>query len=229
MHKSVGIVLGVCLLFALAAIPASADTVVLTFEGLQDYEPILEYYNGGSGGSGSGPGPNYGISFGSDALALIDADAGGSGNFANEPTPDTIAFFLTGPGVVMNVPGGFEVGFSFFYTSVSYSGSVTVYDGLDGTGNVLAVLDLVANGSSCGGDPSGDFNCWTPFGVNFNGVAKSVNFGGVANQIGFDNITLGSEIPGNGGEIPEPGTMLLAGSALLALALVRRVCSKAKA
>ena len=42
--------------------------VVLTFEGLQNNEQVLNFYNGGSGGSGSGPGPNYGITFGSDSL-----------------------------------------------------------------------------------------------------------------------------------------------------------------
>jgi hypothetical protein len=178
------------------ASPAVGQTV-LNFEGLADGERILDYYDGGFGSFGSGPGPDFDIIFGPDALALIDADAGGSGNFANEPSQDTIAFFLTGPGVVMNVPNGFTTGFSFFYSS-GRSGQVTVYDGLHGTGNVLAVIPVVAQGATCGagGDPTGFFACWDPVGVTFSGTAYSVNFGGVANQTGFDEITLESEFPG---------------------------------
>jgi len=69
-----------------------AGTVVLTFEGFGDQEEIRDYYNGGVGSLGSGPGPSYGISFSSNALAIIDEDAGGSGNFGGEPSPDTIMF-----------------------------------------------------------------------------------------------------------------------------------------
>ena len=72
-----------------------ASSAVLNFEGLQNLEPILNFYDGSLGGFGSGPGPDYGITFGLDALAIIDADAGGTGNFANEPSPNAVAFFLT--------------------------------------------------------------------------------------------------------------------------------------
>ena len=94
---------------------AQADTtVVLDFEGVADLEPILDFYDGGFGGFGSGPGPDYGITFGPDARALIDSDDGGSGNISNEPSANTVSFFLTGPGVVMNVENGFTTGVTFF-------------------------------------------------------------------------------------------------------------------
>ncbi len=97
--------------------------------------------------------------------------------------------------IVLNV---FTTGFSFFYSS-SQAGTVTVFDGLNGTGNVLATIPVVNQFNSCGlpGDPTGTFACWTPVGVTFSGTAFSVNFGGVANQTGFDEITLGSSTPGN--------------------------------
>ena len=202
---------------------ANADVIVLDFEGLGNQEQVANFYNGGLGGSGSGPGPDYDITFGTNALSIIDADAGGSGNFANEPSPDTILFFLTGS-AVLNVLNGFDTGFSFFYSSVSFNGSVTVYDGFDATGNVLATLDLIANGQSCGGDPTGQFNCWTAVGVPFAGTALSVDFGGVVNQIGFDDVTFGSVRPGGGDPtaVPEPASMLLVGGGLAAAVARRR-------
>ncbi len=194
--------------------------VVLDFEGLGDFEEVDEFYNGGTGGSGSGPGPDFDITFSAGSLSIIDADAGGSGNFANEPTPDTVLFFLDAGSAIMNVLGGFDTGFSFFYSSVSFEGSVDVYDGLDGTGSLLASLVLPANGSSCGGDPNGSFNCWDPIGVAFAGTAMSVDFGGTANQIAYDNITLGADVPVGG--VPEPSSvLLLAGGLLLFGARVR--------
>ena len=96
--------------FCIMASSALQGAVVLTFEGLKDNEAILDFYNGGTGSLGS-TGTNYGVRFGADSRALIDLDAGGSGNFANEPSPHTIAYFLSGAGVLMNVAAGFDTGF----------------------------------------------------------------------------------------------------------------------
>jgi len=189
-------------LAGMAAAQQCAEVPVLTFEGLKDNEPILNFYNGKYGANGSGPGPNYGITFEGQSLAIISdlstivTPAGpttGTGNFSNAPSGITSAYFLSGVGVVMNVPAGFTTGFSVYYAAVNTAGSVTVYDGLDGTGNVLATLNLPVNGGNCG---PALYSCWTPVGVPFKGVAKSVNFGGAANYIGFDNITVGSVTPG---------------------------------
>ncbi|MEJ7714148.1 MAG: hypothetical protein WKF84_30970 [Pyrinomonadaceae bacterium] len=79
---------------------------MLTFEGVSDLAPIGDFYNGGAGG-------NLGISFSSNALAVIDEDAGGSGNFGGEPSPSTALFFLEGGAATMNVSAGFDTGFSF--------------------------------------------------------------------------------------------------------------------
>jgi len=134
----------------------------------------------------------------------------------------TILFFLTGPGDIMNVPAGFDTGFSFYYTSPFYAGTVTVYSGLDATGSVLATLNLPTTPS--GGSPEctyGAYCPFEPFGVTFSGTAMSVNFSGVADQIGFDNITLGSGTPTPG--VPEPGTLVMFGSGVIGLAgMLRR-------
>jgi len=167
--------------------PRSLAVTTLDFEGLADNQPVGNYYNGGAG-------PNYGVSFSDNALAIIDKDAGGSGNFGHEPSPDTALYYLSGNAATMSVAQGFSTSFSFYYTAISNPGTIVVYDGLDGTGNVLASLHLPMTASD-GGDPNGPFSPFVPIGVPFSGIARSVDFGGTANQIGFDNIIFGSAPP----------------------------------
>jgi len=196
------LVAGIAMSLAAVCAAQCAQVPILTFEGLRDNEPILNFYNGGFGANGSGPGPNYGIMFEGQSLAIISdlstivtpaGPATGTGHFSNAPSGVTTAYFLSGSGVVMNVPAGFTTGFSVYYAAANTAGSISVYDGLDATGNVLATLQLPINGSNCGPEI---YSCWNPVGVSFNGVAKSVNFSGAANYIGFDNITVGSVTPG---------------------------------
>ncbi len=211
------------ILFGLIAsvAPVSASITVLTFEGLQDLEPVLNFYNGGLGGNGSGPGPDYGITFSATSLALIDADAGGSGNIGGEPSPDTVLFFLSGT-AILNVTAGFTDGFSFYYSAINQPGVVNVYDGPDATGNLLASINLPVTPTNGAPDPTGSFSPLLPIGVSFSGTALSVDFGGAANQIVFDDITFGSETPGGGNSaIPEPSGVIALGF-LMASGLVVR-------
>jgi PEP-CTERM motif len=209
------------LLFAFGlfyAAPAVAAVIVLDFEGAGDQAALLDFYNGGTDSQGNS-GVNFGIEFGANALSLIDADAGGSGNFANEPSPSTILFFLAGT-AILNYEPGFDTGFSFFYSS-STAATVNVYDGLNATGNLIGTIDLAAQHTlNCVGDPSGTFCNWTPIGVSFNGIARSIDFGGTVNQTGYDNITFGSATPGD--TVAEPATLTLLGLGLAGLAFWRR-------
>lgn len=194
-----------------ASAVASADVIVLDFEGVGDQANINDFYNGGTDSQGNS-GVDHGIAFGTNTLGLIDQDAGGTGNFANEPSSDTVMFFLTGT-AVLNYAPGFETGFSFFYTS-STAASVFVYDGLDATGNLLATLNLSAQHTdNCAGDPSGTFCNWTAVGAGFAGTAMSIDFGGTVNQTGYDDITFGAVDPGE----PDPVGVNAPASALLTM------------
>ena len=212
--------IGVAGLAAFVLARSAQATTVLTFEGLQNFEPINDFYNGGTGGMGSS-GPNYGITFTSDSLAIIAWDYGGRGNFTGSmaPSPCTLGFFISGRGDTMNVAAGFDTGFSFFYTSPYWEGTVTVWDDLNGGGTQLASLSLGLTTDTTGttGYPYDD---WHAQGVAFSGIARSAVFSGVANEIGFDNITLGSRIPQ---KAPDSGTTLgLLGLGLAGLFVLRR-------
>lgn len=190
------------------------DVIVLDFEGVGNQLPIGDFYNGGAG-------PDYGIYFGGNTLGIIDADAGGTGNFANEPSPNSCMFFLEGGASTMNVPAGFTTGFSFYYTS---SGQITVnvFDDVDGAGNLLATQSFPANYMlNCSGDPNGDFCHWDAVGLGFSGTAKSVAFSGAANQCGFDDVTFGSITPGPVATPVTNWALFIGIGLILAVAVVR--------
>lgn len=196
---------------------ASAAVITIDFEGVGNFNAVGDYYNGGPGG-------NLGIQFSGPTLALVDADAGGNGNFANEPSPNTIMFFRDAQNAVLNYLTGFTTGFSFYYTS-SQRFRVDVFDGLDATGTIIGSIELPPqHTSNCAGDPSGTFCNFTDAGVAFAGTAKSIRFGGGVSQTGFDDITFGSDTACrvNCDTVPEPATLVLVGAALLGLSASRR-------
>ncbi len=196
-------------LAVLSAVPASATVITLDFEGVGDGNSVGSFYT------------SLGVEFSPATLAIVDSDAGGSGNFANEPSPDTVMYFLDANSAILDFAAGFTTGFSFFYTS-STAAIVNVYDAVGGTGNILATLNLAAQYTdNCVGDPNGDFCNWTAIGVLFSGTARSIDFGGTANQTAFDDITFGSDRPGLP-PVPVPATLPLLLLALGGLGVAAR-------
>lgn len=195
-------------LLAVAGVASAASAqIFLNFEGITNgpTAPIGAFY-AGQGVFFTGGGDN--------ALAIVDSDVGGSGNFANEPSGDTIMFFLSGNATVMNVPAGFTTGFATYYSTIESTGTILVYDGVDGTGNLLGTDDMFALGTGGNGDPNGAYDRWDIASVAIgNQVARSVVFVGAANFIGFDDMIFGG--------VPTPGSAAVAGIAGLA-ALRRR-------
>jgi hypothetical protein len=199
---------------------AFADTVVLNFEGIntpyptENYAFINNFYNGGTSSVGTS-GTNYGISFSSNAQAIClntpgnlcsNTSRGGQGDPSSQ---EGGLFFLSGDQTFLDDAAGFTTGFSLFYTAIGVPGSLSVYSGLDGTGTLLATLDLPITPSDCDPSYEAGFCPFVPIGVAFSGTAESISFAGVENQIVFDDVTFGSVNPGNPGTTPEPSSLAM--------------------
>lgn len=195
---------------------AAANPVTMTFDQLNNGEYVHNYYDGGCGEALFSPtcgGPDYGVVWKGAALAN---NFDGHGNPPSSPNYIT-RFGLSSNPMTMNVAAGFSDGFSFYYSwagSFFGSPSVTIYDGLDGTGNVLATTgDLDRSPFTCSGG-FGRSNCWTLVDdLTFSGIARSVTFDAIPFiGAGFDNVSFNLDSPT---AVPEPGVLGMFGAGLL--------------
>lgn len=187
----------------------------MNFNYLGDLQPVGNFYDGG----GLTSTPNYGVTFSSSFFGLRSYQNGGAGNFASTPV-GTPAIFMNGPTGspvtgTMNVTPGFANGLNFFFSAgfaVGQNETVTIWNGANGTGIVLATITLANNNGGC----TAPLYCnWTDIAAGFSGTAHSVTFSGPANQLGISDITLGSTTTA----VPEPSGIYLLGTGLAAVSL----------
>lgn len=194
-------------LLALAAAPAIASASILL-----DFEQNWAY--------GQAVDSTYatdGVTF-TNVLGLSNDPINFPDYFTNAPSPlGTVSVQLDGEvntSSYMNVTSGvFSNGLSFFFSTPSaVSGAVKAYSGLNGTGDLLGTLDLVANND-------GTYSTWTQATVNFTGIAKSFDLTGAANVVAFDNMNINA--------VPEPESYALGLVGLSLLGAVARRSPKA--
>ncbi|MHB8068989.1 MAG: dockerin type I domain-containing protein [Desulfobaccales bacterium] len=157
---------------------------VINFEGIGNNEPVGTVHG------------NVNVIFGSSWLGLVDNDAGGSGNFANEPSPDTTAYFLDQNDISIRFDAGVQL-VEFNYTAAARSLPITVtaYD-KDGklvsraTGNTIGTS---YDGANCSGDPNGDFCRWGKISLasTSNNIRYIEILGTTSNYFGIDNLKVG--------------------------------------
>ncbi len=156
----------------------------ITFEGLGDLRPL-----------GQVPGA-ISATFVGPWLSIVDSDVGGTGGFANEPSPSTTAFF--------NAAGTHPITFSEPVQTVTLSYSANAdalpmtlrgWSGPNGTGNPIAtrsgsILGDRAGGASCNGDPTGNFCKWSTVTIDAPGnFIQSITLpASAANGAGFDDL-----------------------------------------
>lgn len=207
---------------AAIAAPASA-TVTMNFESISALSgiQILNFYNGGTASNGA-TGSNLGVSFATNALTLClntpghpcsAASRGGQGDAASALTG---MLFQTGTSTSLSDAAGFTSGISFFYVA-NAAGTVQIFDGVNGTGNLLASLGLSSNAVGCRAPYNADFCPFSLVTLGFSGTGRSVVFGGTAGHIVLDDISLGVV------SLPEPASwaMMLIGFAAVGAALRR--------
>ncbi|MEJ0099650.1 MAG: VPLPA-CTERM sorting domain-containing protein [Pseudomonadota bacterium] len=180
---------------------APAMAVTLDFEGIPTSSDVNQFYNGGQDiGTPTVTGPNYGISFG--PLAIVGTNEDPSAPLFNPDDARLGSGILApaGAGATMNSTIGFSA-LSFLYSALS-EGSVTVWSGLDGTGDALYTFNLLANAAS---DGVSALTHWDQLAAVFGTVGHSVTFGDVAGTAGFDNIAV-SQVP-----LPAAAWLLMSG------------------
>jgi Calx-beta domain/RTX calcium-binding nonapeptide repeat (4 copies) len=169
---------------ATLTIARSDQSSLLDFEGIGNLTQVGDFYS------------NRGIRFSENALGIVGvcpilesgSDDEFGGNFSHQPSGVTALTYAEGDAIVLETMEGFDAQLSFSYASPFREHSISIYDGLGGTGNLLASATLSPT-------PAGEFpNAYSEFNfvtIPFSGIARSVTFGDFPNKIVIDDILLG--------------------------------------
>jgi hypothetical protein len=228
--------LAVAAMLACIMSPAGAAPITLDFEGVGDQVQVGDYYGGGSG-------PDLGFTFSPEVIALEEfmvlpgGGTSGSGDIENQPSGETVIYLLFDAGEtpddivntdpaneasgILDFAEGFVGAFSFFYsasTATQIIPTVTLFDGLGGTGTALLSFSLALNWRGPDSDPcdatNGEYCNWDLVERTVSSIARSIVFTGATNRIGFDDITINP--------VPLPAGVWLLISGLFGFAALRR-------
>lgn len=159
------------LLIAAVILPVNANAapVTMDFEGFDTFEAVFDYYDAGMGHLGSGPGPDWGIVM--DTAASITAPV-----LVNLPSPNAAMGIDAQPGnqLIVNATAGLVDAVSFSYSSENIRATLSVYDGVDGTGALLATTTLEPPYITPTGPTGTTFDTWLPINLPFAGTARSI-------------------------------------------------------
>jgi hypothetical protein len=109
--------------------------------------------------------------------------------------------FATDASATLNFAKGFVDEVSFYYSALNSAlDVVTIYSGLNGSGNVLGSFSLSGN-AQLGGCSDAAFCNWQRIALTFDGMGQSISFGGEAGNVAYDNISVTA--------VPEPETYAL--------------------
>jgi hypothetical protein len=176
---------------SITVIDRDADCTLIDFEGIGNNLPVGVY---------AGP---VTVTFGTSWLGLVDADDGGDGNFANEPSSNTIAYFLDTSDMGISLSPSVQY-LEFWYTASASSLPVTV-TAYDSAGNVVDsatgnTVGTSTDGADCAGDPTGVFCLFDVISLtaDANNIAYIEILGATSNQFGFDNFFFCTDVPETG-------------------------------
>jgi len=177
-----------------AASSASAALVTANFDDVTSFSAV------GSAYAASG------LVFDTEAVAIDGTDATLATPFTAHS--GTNAMFSPFTATVMNVAAGFTGDVSFWYSSITGSTTVSVFDGLNATGSVLSTFTLAANSTA--------YEMFSLASQSFSGMGYSISFGGNDGQIAYDDVTVNA--------VPLPAAALLfpMGAAALGLSARRK-------
>ncbi|MEM6704283.1 MAG: hypothetical protein AAF690_16320 [Acidobacteriota bacterium] len=162
----------------------SSTCQMVNFEGNGDLNPVRTL------------GSPITATFNGSWQSLVDADANGSGNFANEPSPSTILVFTNAAGNSIDFSEPVQsVSIAYSAGASSLPVALSAWSGSQGTGNPVAsdsgsVLGDRAGGANCQGDPNGQLCAWGSLTAAAPGnFIRSITFPGAgADSVGFDNL-----------------------------------------
>jgi len=159
---------------------------LVDFEGVDDNFPVGTVYG------------KVNITFGSSWLGIISIDVGGSGNFTNEPSPVTAAYFLDQNDISIKFNTGVQL-VDFYYSAAKISLPITVsaYD-KDGklidrvSGNTIGTKN---DGAQCSGTSVANYCLWDRIYLasTTNNIRSVEILGAQSNYFGIDNLRVATQ------------------------------------